>query len=69
LGHVSTGRADRGWATYSFGTAIAFSVSSVLAAAAFAQNPTLMPPIGGLLQRLTIVTGLDLACFARVAPA
>lgn len=46
----------RGWAAYSVTTAVAFLIGFVLAGLGFSQHP-LFAPIGGLLQRLTIVTG------------
>lgn len=46
----------KGWAVYTIGTAAAFMVCFFLAGLGFDQNPTLMP-IGGLLQRLTIIIG------------
>lgn len=46
----------RGWAAYSVGTAVAFLVGFVLTSMALAQPP-LIPPVGGLLQRLTIIIG------------
>jgi hypothetical membrane protein len=46
----------RGWATYSIVTAVAFLICFILADAGFAQFGPLMP-IGGLLQRLTIIIG------------
>jgi hypothetical protein len=45
-----------GWAAYSAGTAVAFLTGFVLASMALAQPP-LIPPVGGLLQRLTIIIG------------
>ncbi len=44
------------WAGYSVATAVAFLTGFVVTSMGFAQNPTLMP-IGGLLQRITIVIG------------
>ncbi|MEU6998239.1 DUF998 domain-containing protein [Nonomuraea sp. NPDC046570] len=44
------------WAVYSFVTAPAFLAGFVLASGGFSQSPALMP-IGGLLQRLTLVIG------------
>lgn len=46
----------RGWAGYSVGTAVAFLAGFVLFGMGFSHDPTLMP-IGGLLQRLTIIVG------------
>ncbi|TDD20469.1 DUF998 domain-containing protein [Nonomuraea diastatica] len=46
----------KGWAAYSTGTALAFLTGFVLTAMALAQPP-LIPSIGGLLQRLTIIIG------------
>ena len=45
------------WAVYSVATAVAFLTAFALTSVAFGQDPTLMP-IGGLLQRLTLVIGL-----------
>jgi hypothetical protein len=46
------------WAGYSIGTAIAFLAGFVLTSTALAAQPSaLVPPVGGLLQRLTIVIG------------
>jgi Protein of unknown function (DUF998) len=46
----------RGWAAYSAGTAVGFLLGFVLTSMALAQPP-LIPPVGGLLQRLTIIIG------------
>jgi hypothetical protein len=46
----------RPWAGYSIATATAFLTCFVLTSMGFAQNPSLMP-IGGLLQRATIIIG------------
>jgi hypothetical protein len=46
----------RGWAAYCVATAATFLTCFVLSNTGFAQNPALMP-IGGLLQRMTIVVG------------
>lgn len=46
----------RGWAAYSAATAVAFSACFVLSAMALRQPP-LIAPVGGLLQRVTIVLG------------
>jgi hypothetical membrane protein len=52
-------RSDRkAWAAYSAGTAVVFLAGFVLAGIGFAQDPTLMP-IGGLLQRLTLIVGMS----------
>jgi Protein of unknown function (DUF998) len=45
------------WARYSIGTAVVFLTGFVLADMGFAQQPTFVS-IGGLLQRLTLITGL-----------
>jgi Protein of unknown function (DUF998) len=47
----------RGWALASAAAGLAMAVAFVLASAAFAQTPGLVP-FGGLLQRLAIVAGL-----------
>jgi hypothetical membrane protein len=47
----------RWWAAYSAGTAAVFLPGFVLASLGFSQHPTLTP-IGGLLQRLTLLVGL-----------
>jgi Protein of unknown function (DUF998) len=44
------------WAAYSVGTAVAFLAGFILTGMALAQPP-LIPPIGGFLQRLTIILG------------
>ncbi|MFG1704176.1 DUF998 domain-containing protein [Nonomuraea sp. M3C6] len=44
------------WAAYSAASAVAFLIAFVLTSLGFAQNPALMP-VGGLLQRLTIIIG------------
>jgi hypothetical membrane protein len=49
-------RGRRGWAGYSVATAVVFLACFVLAAVAFAQQPALVA-VGGLLQRLTLVSG------------
>jgi Protein of unknown function (DUF998) len=46
----------KGWAAYSAGTAAAFLTGFVLTGMALAQPP-LVPAVGGLLQRLTIIIG------------
>jgi hypothetical protein len=46
----------KGWAAYSVGTAVAFLTGFVLTSMGLAQPP-LIPPVGGLLQRLTIIIG------------
>jgi hypothetical protein len=46
----------KGWAVYSVATAVAFLTGFVLAGLGFSQHPGFVP-IGGLLQRLTIVVG------------
>jgi hypothetical protein len=46
----------KGWAAYSIGTAVAFLAGFVLTGMALAQPP-LIPSVGGLLQRLTIIIG------------
>jgi hypothetical protein len=46
----------RGWAGYCVGAAAAFLAGFALTSRGFAQSPTFMP-IGGLLQRLTIIIG------------
>ncbi|MCO1657141.1 DUF998 domain-containing protein [Pseudonocardia humida] len=48
---------DRGWAAGSAAAGLAMLVGLVLTSAALAQTPTLVA-FGGLLQRLTITTGL-----------
>lgn len=50
-----TGRAV--WAVYSGATASVFAVGFVLTSLALAPSP-LVPPVGGLLQRATLVVGL-----------
>ncbi|PKW17817.1 DUF998 domain-containing protein [Saccharopolyspora spinosa] len=58
----------RAWAAYSIGTAVVFLIGFVLAGVGFAQNPVLMP-VGGLLQRLTLVVGFGwLAALAISLP-
>ncbi|MFI0470392.1 DUF998 domain-containing protein [Saccharopolyspora sp. 5N102] len=58
----------RAWAAYSIGTAVVFLIGFALAGAGFAQNPVLMP-VGGLLQRLTLVVGFGwLAALAAALP-
>ncbi|MEV0698337.1 DUF998 domain-containing protein [Saccharopolyspora sp. NPDC050389] len=58
----------RGWAAYSIGTAVVFLIGFALAGAGFAQNPALTP-VGGLLQRLTLVVGFGwLAALAISLP-
>lgn len=47
----------KGWAAYSVGTAVAFLTGFVLSAMALSQPP-LIAPVGGLLQRLTLIIGL-----------
>ena len=47
----------KGWASYSIGTAAAYLTCFVLTSMALAQPSALLPPVGGLLQRLTIVVG------------
>lgn len=47
----------RGWALYSSATAVIMLASFALTSAAFAQAPALAP-VGGLLQRLTVGTGM-----------
>lgn len=44
------------WSAYSFLTAVVFVIGFFLASVGFSQDPTLMP-VGGLLQRLTLVVG------------
>ncbi|MEN3305424.1 MAG: hypothetical protein V7603_1626 [Micromonosporaceae bacterium] len=56
VAYRSTKSGHRTWARYSVGTAAAFLTGFVLTSMGFAQNPTLMP-IGGLLQRITIIIG------------
>ncbi|MCI2420795.1 DUF998 domain-containing protein [Saccharopolyspora sp. K220] len=56
VGYRLARNGHRGWAVYSIGTAVAFLIFFVLAGAGFAQNAALMP-IGGLLQRLTLIVG------------
>lgn len=46
-----------GWAGYSVATAALFLAGFVLTGLALAQPPVI-PPVGGLLQRLTLATGL-----------
>lgn len=62
----------RGWAVYSAGTAVVFVTGFALTSMALA--PVVLPPVGGLLQRLTLAAGLAwLAALAayllRSAPA
>lgn len=63
-----------GWAGYSLATAVEIVVGFVLFAAGFAGDPT-FAPVGGLLQRLTIVAGwgwlmlLSLYLLRRLPPA
>jgi hypothetical protein len=47
----------KGWASYSVVTAATFLTGFVLTSMALAPSPALLPPVGGLLQRLTIVVG------------
>lgn len=47
----------RKWAYYSVATAVVFLICIVLASIGFSQHPTFMP-IGGLLQRVTVIVGL-----------
>jgi hypothetical protein len=47
----------KGWASYSIATAAASLTGFVLTSMALAPSPALLPPVGGLLQRLTIVVG------------
>lgn len=47
----------REWAGYSVVTAVVFLICFVLAGIGFSQHPTFMP-IGGLLQRVTLIVGL-----------
>jgi hypothetical protein len=47
---------SRAWAVCSIASGVAFLVSFVLTSMGFAQQPTLMP-IGGLLQRVTLLIG------------
>jgi Protein of unknown function (DUF998) len=47
----------RDWATPSVATAVVFLTGFVLAGLGFEQNPALAP-VGGLLQRVTLVVGL-----------
>lgn len=47
----------KGWACYSVATAVVFLICFVLASIGFSQHPTFMP-IGGLLQRVTVIVGL-----------
>jgi hypothetical protein len=47
----------RGWAVYSAVSGVAFLACFVVTSMGFAQNPALMP-IGGLMQRLTLVIGM-----------
>jgi hypothetical protein len=51
---VTAGR--KGWAAYSAGTAVAYVTCFVLTSMALAQ-PSLIAPVGGLLQRFTIIVG------------
>ncbi|MGW5649681.1 DUF998 domain-containing protein [Saccharopolyspora sp. NPDC003752] len=58
----------RAWAAYSIGTAVVFLIGFALAGAGFAQNSALMP-VGGLLQRLTLIVGFGwLAALAVTLP-
>jgi Protein of unknown function (DUF998) len=57
LGYRFARSGRKWWACYSIGTAVVFLTGFVLADMGFAQNPTLVS-IGGLLQRLTLITGL-----------
>jgi hypothetical protein len=47
----------RGFARYSAGTALAMLTTAVLSGAGFSQSPGLVP-VAGLLQRVSIITGL-----------
>jgi hypothetical protein len=62
----------KGWASYSIGTVAAYLTCFVLTSMALAQPPALLPPVGGLLQRLTIVIGwawLTALAFHLLGPA
>jgi hypothetical membrane protein len=64
LAHRFAAAGRRGWAGYAIASGAAMLVAFVLSSMGFAQNAVLMP-VGGLLQRLTLVAGL--ALFAAVA--
>jgi hypothetical protein len=57
LGYRFARSGHRWWAGYCIGTAVVFLTGFVLAAMGFAQNPTFVS-VAGLLQRLTLITGL-----------
>jgi hypothetical protein len=68
---IAAGR--KGWGAYSAGTGVAFLISFVITSMAL-QQPPLIAPIGGLLQRVTLVIGwiwltaLALHLLRRVPP-
>jgi hypothetical protein len=57
LGYRFARSGHRWWVGYCLATAVLFLTGFVLAAMGFAQNPTFVS-VGGLLQRLTLITGL-----------
>jgi hypothetical protein len=57
IAHRLAAVGDKGWVAYSIGTAIAFLTGFILTSMALAQPDPLIPPVGGLLQRLTIIIG------------
>ncbi|MGP4021387.1 DUF998 domain-containing protein [Saccharopolyspora sp. 5N708] len=68
VGYRLARNGHRRWAVYSIGTAVLFLIGFVLTSVGFAQNPALMP-IGGLLQRLTLIIGFTwLATLALLLP-
>lgn len=58
LGYKFARSGRQWWARCSIGTAVIFLIGFVLANMAFEQNPTLVS-IGGLLEGLTLITGVD----------
>jgi hypothetical protein len=57
IGYRLAAAGRNGWAGYSIGTAAAFLTGAVLTSMGLAHPPVLIPPVGGLLQRLTIIIG------------
>ncbi len=57
VAHRLAAAGRKGWAGYSVVTAVAFLIGFVLTSMALAQPSALIPPLGGLLQRLTILIG------------
>jgi hypothetical protein len=56
-GRQSWRTGQRGFARYSAGTALTMLTTAVLSGAGFGQSPGLVP-VAGLLQRISIITGL-----------